>query len=160
MVESTGDITAVYDDSGKMVFDAHEIEEVITSHFATRFEAKREPCMATGTNPEDHVDMARAEMEFIINASSNTYNPCEFEEQVCMPYTYSKLDDELKALPNGKSAGLDSIPNELLKNSGTKFRAYLHTFLNKMLELGKVPQELNAGKCMLIFKVGNRLVNK
>ena len=33
------------------------------------------------------------------------------------------------------------------------FKQYLMTFLNKVLDDGAVPQELNLGKCMLIYKV-------
>ena len=45
------------------------------------------------------------------------------------------------------------IPNELLKNGSSVFKHYLMTFLNKMLEEGHVPEELNIGKCVLILKV-------
>jgi hypothetical protein len=45
------------------------------------------------------------------------------------------------------------IPNELLKNSSYNFKQFLLVFLNKILEDGSVPEALNKGKCMLIFKV-------
>ena len=79
--------------------------------------------------------------------------PDKFEDQVCPPFTVSELDEELDHLPDGKASGYDCISNELLKNSGSGFRLYLHTFLNKILEDGIVPQDLNVGKCLLVHKV-------
>ena len=49
------------------------------------------------------------------------------------------------------------IPNELLKNSSSKFQQYLLEFLNKILKEGMVPEALNTGKCILVYKV--RVVN-
>ena len=40
-----------------------------------------------------------------------------------------------------------------MKNSSLKFRQYLLIFLNKIMEEGVVPEALNSGKCMLIYKV-------
>ena len=45
------------------------------------------------------------------------------------------------------------IPNELLKNGSPKFKEYLLVFLNQVLKDGVVPESLNVGKCMLVFKV-------
>ena len=45
------------------------------------------------------------------------------------------------------------IPNELLKHGSSTFKHYLMHFLNKILEEGSVPEELNIGKCVLIYKV-------
>ena len=41
----------------------------------------------------------------------------------------------------------------MLKNSSFGFMQYLLVFLNKILADGVVPQALNLGKCMLIYKV-------
>ena len=45
------------------------------------------------------------------------------------------------------------IPNELLKHSSSRFKEYLLVFLNQVLEDGIVPEAMNTGKCMLVFKV-------
>ena len=69
------------------------------------------------------------------------------------------MDEILHDLPNNKASGYDRIPNELLKNSGSKFRMYLLTFLNRILEEGAIPEQLNIGKCMLVHKVRNETKN-
>ena len=80
--------------------------------------------------------------------------PCSrFEDKICAPYTHSELDKILHELPKNKSSGCDKIPNELLQNSGSKFRQYLILFLNKVLEEGVVPSSMNRGKCVLVHKV-------
>ena len=72
---------------------------------------------------------------------------------MCAPYSHDELDRILLDLPKNKSSGYDRIPNELLRNCGVKFRQYLITFLNRIMEDGIVPEDLNKGKCILIHKV-------
>ena len=76
------------------------------------------------------------------------------EDRVCSPISLTELDFLLGKLANGKSSGYDQIPNELLKHSSPHFKQYLLAFLNKIIEGGLVPQSLNLGKCVLIYKVG------
>ena len=38
-------------------------------------------------------------------------------------------------------------------NTSVKFKHYILIFLNKIIQDGKVPQDLNIGKCILIYKV-------
>ena len=40
-----------------------------------------------------------------------------------------------------------------MKNGSYNFKQFLLVFLNRILEDGAVPEALNRGKCMLIFKV-------
>ena len=152
MVENSSNITALYDEHDNMVFNVEEIEDVILHHFNSRFAGQREPPITDKAYLNDHTDIVRGEMEQII-ANDRDFDSKQFEDEVCKPYTFPELDEALSNLPNGKSAGYDSIPNELLKNSGPRFKLYLHEFLNRILETGHVPEDLNAGKCILIFKV-------
>ena len=114
---------------------------------------KRVPETSTNPDPTHQADIALSEMEHILNKDTPSFNPTLFEEQVCTPYTFTELEEELKQLSDGKSSGYDNIPNELLKNTGLRFMLYLQSFLNKVMEDGQVPQDLNIGKCMLIYKV-------
>ena len=77
----------------------------------------------------------------------------KFESQVCAPMTMTELESVLSMMPKGKSSGVDQIPSEFIVNSGMKFKNYLLTFYNKILQEGKVPTDLNIGKCCLIWKV-------
>ena len=52
------------------------------------------------------------------------------------------------------------IPNKLLKNCSYNFKQFLLVFLNRILEDGAVPEALNIGKCMLIFKVNFQVIYK
>ena len=45
------------------------------------------------------------------------------------------------------------IPNELLKNGSSTFKHYFVQFLNRVMGEGSVPEELNIGKCVLIYKI-------
>ena len=80
-------------------------------------------------------------------------NRAKFEPIVCAPFSRHDINSILDSLSSAKSPGFDNISNEMLKYSNSHFRDYLMAFLNKVLETGEVPKELNIGKCMLVFKV-------
>ena len=135
-----------------MVFRQDEIEEAVMDHFTEIFKGQRVPVFYPDEGP-DQVDIAMAEIEQILSQSPLNFEEKQFESEVCSPFTIAELDQTLDSLPNGKAAGTDNIPNELLKHSNLKSRLYLQTFLNKIISDGEVPEDLNLGKCMLIFKV-------
>ena len=135
-----------------MVFKQDEIEDAVMDHFTEIFKGQRVPVYPVNEGP-DQVDIAINEIEKILSQSPLTFEDKQFELDVCSPFTMAELDQTLDSLPNGKAAGIDNIPNELLKNSNLKSRLYIQTFLNKIISDGEVPEDLNLGKCMLIFKV-------
>ena len=149
-IKSAGSISALQKD-GEMVFDQSGIEEVTLDHFQKVFEGKRQPAFPQGT---DHPDLTNDEKESIKpSGAPPEINHDEFESRICSPYTISELKDLLKDLPRGKASGYDGLPNELLSNASDLFANYILVFLNKILEDGQVPEEMNVGKCMLISKV-------
>ena len=122
--------------------------------FGKIFKVQRIPITPTNPISQQNQDkLTLLEMEQILGQNTPNLNHDHFENEVCTPYSFTELGEALDKLPNGKSTGYDSIPNELLKNVSFKFKIYLQTFLNRILEDGKVPEALNIGKCMLIFKV-------
>ena len=152
-IRGAGNITAAYDTAGKMVFEQSEIEEAVLSHFATIFHGQRVPIHPVHVDHPTQTDLAVSEMEGILLNDTPSFQPDTFEEQVCPPYTFTELQCELEKLKDGKASGYDGVPNELLKNTGDKFRLYLQAFLNKVLDTGSIPPSLNVGKCMLVHKV-------
>ena len=152
-IKSAGSITAADNSAGKMVFEQSEIEGAVLDHFTTIFEGQRSPVFCPRGEQPSQVDLAIHDMELILKKDSPTFASKKFEEDVCSPYTFIELERELDNLKDGKASGYDQIANELLKNTGFKFRLYLQTFINKMLVDGSIPEELNIGKCMLVHKV-------
>ena len=137
-----------------MVFKQDEIEEGILHHFEQIFSGKRHPVHTSSHNPApSNVDQVLNDIDEILGQQSPHFQPCQFEDQICAPYTYLELDQILEKLPLGKASGYDKVSNELLRNSSSSFRHYLMIFLNTVLKNGNVPEELNLGKCMLIHKV-------
>ena len=147
-----GHITALSNQAGSMVFEQHEIEDTVLHNFGNIFVGQRIPVFPLDRVP-DQVSLSIAELDQILGENTPSFAPDHFEEKVCAPYTFVELNDILGQLPSNKASGYDSIPNELLKNCSTRFKHYLLIFLNKILEDGIVPQNLNSGKCMLIHKV-------
>ena len=135
-----------------MVFEQHEIEEAVLGHFSAIFEAKRVPVYLSA-GAQDQVQLTIMELEQILAKEGPEYEEDQFESKVCPAYTFTELEQILADLPDGKAAGGDNISNELLKHSSFQSKLYLQTFLNKIIQDGEVPVELNQGKCMLIFKV-------
>ena len=152
-IRGAGNITAAYDKTGKMVFEQSEIEEAVLSHFATIFQGQRVPIYPLHADAPTQTDLAIDEMESILRNDAPSFRADTFEQQVCSPYTFTELQCELQKLKDGKASGYDGVPNELLKNTGDKFRLYLQSFLNKILDTGSIPPSLNVGKCMLVHKV-------
>ena len=144
-IKSAGSITAAYNADGKMVFEQSEIEEVVLSHFATIFRGQRVPVYPVPVHLPSQVDLAVGEMESILLAGTPSFEPNTFEDQVCPQYSFMELQTELGNLKDGKASGYDGIPNELLKNTGFSFRLYLQAFLNKVMETGNIPPDLNIG---------------
>ena len=150
--KAAGTITALNDTNGKMVFEQSEIQDVILQHFGEIFKGSRHPILVDETL-NNQEELCLAELDVILSRDSRTFTPDQFEDEVCSPYTFIELDQILKKLPKGKSAGYDMICNEVLRNVSTKFKHYLLLFLNKIISSGTIPPDLNVGKCILIFKV-------
>ena len=136
-----------------MVFDQHEIEKAVLEHFGTIFLGERCPIFQNCPLSINQDDLSLQELEHILGQNTPTLTSTHFKEKICSPYSLPELNRILFKLPSGKSSGFDKIPNEMLKHSSFSFKQYLMTFLNKVLDDGAVPQELNLGKCMLIYKV-------
>ena len=153
-IKAAGKITAVNDITDQMVFNQDEIEEAILQHFEKIFKGQRVPVYSADT-PSSQVELSIQELDQIIGQGDPTHivQHDQYEEAVCSPYSFLELDRILSQLPSGKATGYDKIPNELLKHSSFTFKQYLLIFINRVLADGIVPEELNLGKCMLIFKV-------
>ena len=134
-----------------MVFSQDEVEDVVLAHFAISFQGKRVPVYPIEN--VDQIELTLQEIEQIICQATPPTEKDRFESEICSPYSFTELDQILQKLPNGKASGYDCIPNELLRNASFQFKLYLQTFLNRIIEDGEVPPDLNLGKCMLIFKV-------
>ena len=128
-MKSAGAITATYDSSGQMVFEQSEIEEAILSHFSKIFEAQRCPIYPASSNHPSQAELAVSEMENMISNDSPSFLSNLFKEDTCSRFTFIALEKELLSLKDGKASGYDLIPNELLKNTGFKFRVYETIFL-------------------------------
>ena len=130
-----------------MVFDQTRIEEVIIEHFKGIFNGQEAPLV------NDPNEFVLNEESAEVYSSSINIKENEFEDEICTPYTTKELDEILDTLPSGKASSTDHIPNELLKHTTPTSRIYLQLLLNKIVEDGQVPEALNQGKCVLIYKV-------
>ena len=134
-----------------MVFNQDEVEDAVLANFGTIFKGQRVPVYPT--KDANQVELTILELEQILGQTNPSTIPTMFESKICAPYTIADLDATLQNLPNGKASGYDRIPNEMLKNATSRFKLYLQTFLNRIIEDREVPPDLNIGKCMLIYKV-------
>ena len=134
-----------------MVFNQDEIEDAVLSNFGIIFQGQRVPVYPS--KAVDQVQLTILELDQILDQTTPPVNPDQFESKICTPYTITDLEETLQNLPNGKASGYDRIPNEMLKHSSFRFKLYLQTFLNRIIEDGEVPPDLNLGKCVLIYKV-------
>ena len=150
--KNTGAISCIYTANGQMTFQPDEIDESILQHFAKIFRGKRVPVF-DDLEPRNELSEAIDEIDDLLLHLPAECPEDRFESEVCSTYTMAELNHTLDTLPNEKAAGIDSVPTEFLKHSGSKFRQYLLAFLNQVLEEGVIPEALNSGKCFLIPKV-------
>ena len=151
-MKTAGSITGAYNKDGQMVFQQEEIEEAVLDHFTKVFIGQRIP-VYTDVHHGNMIAMTLTDINNILKGLPPDCPPDRFEKDVCASYTLTELTQILTSLTAGKAAGVDEIPNELLKHCSDNFKQYLLLFLNQLLEEGRVPESLNLGKCMLIHKV-------
>ena len=151
-MKTAGSITGAYSKTGQMVFQQDEIEEAVIDHFSTIFIAKRSPVFTTTDHP-DMIAMTLVDIDNLLAFSPTDIPEDKFEQQVCSEYTLAELTEILVSLPAEKAAGFDQLHNELIRNCSLDFKQYLLLFLNQIINEGRVPEELNLGKCVLIHKV-------
>ena len=154
-----GAITGCYDSVGKMVFTQHEIETAILAHFESIFQGKRSPVFLPHEHP-DQMTLSDIEIQNILNQAHSASPPTKFEDEVCPPMSFNEFESILGKLPSGKASGYDQIPNEFIKQASFHFKQYLLAFYNKIITDGTVPESLNTGKCMLIYKVTITTISK
>ena len=153
-ISSAGNISAIYNKTGQIVFAQTEVKDAVLHHFGNAFQGKRYPIITPQPTP-DQLSTSITELYQILSQNHPTFHPTKFEEEVCSLYTFTELEQLLEKLPSGKASGYDKISNEMLKHSSFIFKQYLLIFLNRIIQDGKVPKLLNTGKCMLIFKVSS-----
>ena len=151
-IKAAGSISALYDSSGSMVFEQEQIETVVLENFGKMFVGSMEPDYVDNV-PGDQISLSIDEIDSVLGSRSRSIDPERHQDRVCRPFSAHELDRTLEALTGGKASGHDDVPPEFLKNSTLKYRQYLLEFLNRVISDGIVPEVLNRGKCMLIFKV-------
>ena len=151
-MKSSGSITGAYSKTGQMVFQQDEIEDAVLDHFSNIFIAKRSPVFTTIEHP-DMIAVTLTDIDNLLAMGVNNIPEDKYEDLVCSEYTLAELSQILSSLPNEKAAGYDQLPNELIRNCSDNFKQYLLLFLNQLITEGRVPEELNLGKCVLIHKV-------
>ena len=98
-----GQITGLYNQDGKMVFDKDEIHETVLDHFTGAFKGQRTPPFINKAAQDSHIeeDVSSGSMPI----ETTAYEESQFEEKICAPYSLSELDEILDSLANGKAAG-------------------------------------------------------
>jgi len=103
--QSVGNISAVLNADGKMVFNLDKIDEAVMNHFSNIFNGERLPPISAKPTPPSQLDAIMTEIQQIIDGDIS-YEPDAFEEVVCSGYTFPELDSELQKRPSGKACGM------------------------------------------------------
>ena len=105
-IKTAGQITALNNIKGEMVFEQHQVEDVAMQHFATIFEGKRIPIYPQAS-PPDQIELALHELDQILGHKQTLFEPDHFKAKVCAPYSFVELSQILEKLPSGKACGYD-----------------------------------------------------
>ena len=77
-------------------------------------------------------------------------------KQLDKPITDQELQDVMEALPTGKQAGPDRIPNEVYKYMSSFFAPKLGALIRRSITKGQLPEEMRKGDICTLFKKGDR----
>ena len=97
----------------------------------------------------------------LLNVSNDLEeNIQEIDEEIIgeedRPIVIEEIREALKKMKNGKAAGEDLIPTEILKNIGEEGLEWVLDLLNKCWNEGKTPEDWNKSIICPIFKKGSR----
>ena len=88
--------------------------------------------------------------------SSNSFDPRSINhsinEEINKPISEIEIGIQMKKLKNNKSAGVDSVTNELLKNCPDSMTKIICKYFNLVLNTGIVPSDWTKGIIKPIFK--------
>lgn len=105
-IRSAGQVSALTNKAGEMVFDQSQIEDAVLEHFEQIFQAKRVPVYPVPA-PVDQVAVVCQEIEQMLCEDCPIFPSNHFEEEVCTPYSFVELTQILQQLPSGKASGYD-----------------------------------------------------
>lgn len=74
--------------------------------------------------------------------------------ELTLPFSLSELEAAIKSTKNGKSAGVDGIYPEFLKNCGPNTKSWLIHFFSDILESGYIPRTFKRTKTIALLKPG------
>ena len=103
--KSAGTISALKDSTDKMVFEQHEIEDVVLQHFNKIFNGSPVPVDQTTSHETDQVKLCIQEIDEMLVGLDKPQMYQNFDDVTCAPYTFSELGDLLNNLPNNKASG-------------------------------------------------------
>ena len=103
--KSAGTISALKDSTDKMVFEQHEIEDVVLQHFKKIFNGSPVPVNQTTYHETDQVKLCVQEIDEMLDGLDQPQTDQNFDDVTCAPYTFSELGDLLNNLPNNKASG-------------------------------------------------------
>lgn len=90
------------------------------------------------------------------NTKSNSFDPrkisFDLNEEINKPISESEIWVQIKNLKNNKSAGIDFVTNELLKNCPDSMITIICNYFNLVLNTGIVPSDWTKGIIKPIFK--------
>ncbi|MBL4694681.1 RNA-directed DNA polymerase [Candidatus Gracilibacteria bacterium] len=142
---------AVFDSEGTLVEPEDErYPEVWRKHFET---------LGTAVTKETNAEVAREHRRIVAQADrdewGNTALPTEELRKLNSDVTEEEVTTHLLALPAGKAAGPDGIPNELLKAAFATRAAPLVALFNRVMQLEEVAKEWQVSLVCPIPKKGD-----
>lgn len=88
-------------------------------------------------------------------SGSSTNSPVSPPDEIEPEPLLSEVENALKKLANGKSQGLDGIPAELIKHSGTSAIKALHLLCKKIWSTCSWPDDWKEQEFVMLHKSGN-----
>ena len=131
-----------------------EVKEIVENFLKQLFHGSFQPNAVRDVTEEDVMENGSEGQE----EEEDKREPRK--DRVCDKRLEDDFNDEevrkvIDKLKNGKAAGVDTIPNEALKNSTPEFVSALVKLFNNIKKEGKAPEAWKEGRLVLIHKKGS-----
>ena len=108
-------------------------------------------------NPQQEMDEARDEShEEIPNTTQQREANTITDDMLDKEISNEEIKQACQKMKNGKAAGMDGLPSELLKLAEDKIRPYLNKLFNKIFLTGSFPLKWSKAIIVPIFKKGDK----
>ena len=143
-------------ETGEIKSEQKEVKEIVENFLKKLFQGSFTPNLSRPATEEDIVNEPMDQESEDSAGDVDEPSPRErVDKRLEQEFDEREVQNMIRELKNGKAAGVDTIPNEALKNSVPEFVSALVVLFNNIRKEGKAPEAWKVGRLVLVHKKGS-----